>query len=145
MRIRQSLIIRLQTKDTKPTMTMKCLKTRSRQRAVQIVVKLCRESNKSSRSRSGSLRLSDREGAKTARRKRPHGGAHDGNRDRTVGREHLMRRLQFQGSTRRADSSISTSCLCREVPTDHEAHGRSSGSRCRRAEAQLQSSAQESK
>ena len=36
-------------------------------------------------------------------------------------------------------------CLCRELPTDHEAHDRSSGSRCRRARAQLQSSAQELK
>ena len=35
-------------------------------------------------------------------------------------------------------------CLCREVPTDHEAHGQRSNG-CRRARAQLQSSAQESR
>ena len=50
----------------------------------------------------------------------------------------------MRGSTRHADQSIKQACLCREVSTDQETHGHSSG-RHRRAGAQLQSSAQKPK
>ena len=43
---------------------------------------------------------------KTARRKDPHDGAHDGNRERSVRREHLMRRSQVRGSTRHTIASL---------------------------------------
>ena len=64
---------------------------------------------------------------------KPHDGTHQGNRERTVRREHLMRRSpdMLTGGSMQA-------CLCREAPPDHEAHGQRSG--CRRARAQLQES-----
>ena len=40
---------------------------------------------------------------------RPHDGAHERKRERTVRREHLMRRSQVRGSTRHTDRSISAS------------------------------------
>ena len=64
---------------------------------------------------------------------RPHDGTHDdGNRERTVRREHLMCQSQVRGSTRHADRSIKQARL---RPTDHETHGQRSGGCGRRAGA----------
>ena len=40
---------------------------------------------------------------------RPHDGAHDGNRERTVRREHLVCQSQVRGSNRHVDGSIKAS------------------------------------
>ena len=45
----------------------------------------------------------ERERCEDCAARRPHDGGHEGNRERTVRREHLVRRSQVRGSTRHAD------------------------------------------
>ena len=85
------------------------------------VEKLRRERNISSRSKSRSLRLSERADARTVRRKDLTMGAHDGNREGT-----LRRALSVASSTRHADRSVNTSV---SAP---RSHGQRSSGRCRR-------------
>ena len=108
-------------------MTMRCRRSQlevdaSRQdpvnRSPRCVEKLCGERNTSSTSRSRSPRLSAKAGARTVRRK-----------DLTMGEartwcaKHTPPDMQTGQSTR--------ACLCREVPTDHEAHGQRGGGHSR--------------
>ena len=101
-----ALISRLQTKDTKTTVTMRCLKTRSRQRAVQMRRETVQRKQQIIQKQVKIPQTQRKERCQDCAAQRPHDGAHEENSERTVRREHLMRRSQMQGSTRRADQSI---------------------------------------
>ena len=62
---------------------MRCLKTRSSQRIVQIRLEIVQRKKQIIQKK---VKTRSEGRCKTARRKRPHGEAHDGNRERTVRR-----------------------------------------------------------
>ena len=88
-----------QTKDTKPTVTMRCLKKGSRQRAAQMRRIVLRKQQIIQKQ--FQIPQTQRDGrCQNCVAQRPHDEAHEGNRRR----EHLMRRSYVQDST--TDRSI---------------------------------------